>query len=269
MLPGDRAAALVVSLRANLGGRAGAFAPTRRRIALATGCLCALPLLYWGMRTGPFFTVRTIEVEGAPPALSREVKAALEPVVGRSLLALDHDDVIERVEALPQVAHASYDRAFPQTLVVRVRREVGRAILRQGEASWIVSPRGRVLRPVVLGSHSSLPRIWIGRGTQVRVGSVVSDRAVLRAVRALAALRAEPLPVAVYAVDGRGPLSFSLARGIELRLGDGVDLRLKLAVAARVLDVMTLPDASERVFLDVTVPERPVVGSTVKSKVEG
>ena len=96
----------------------------------------------------------------------------------------------------------------------------------------------------------------------------MSDPAVVRSVRALATLRAEPLPVAVHSVDGRRDLSFSLARGIELRLGDSVDLPLKLAVAARVLAVMTPPQASERLFLDVTVPDRPVVGSTVKSQVE-
>jgi cell division protein FtsQ len=248
---------------------AARLVPGRRALVVAAACLCALPLGYWGARAGPFFEVRAIEVEGAPPALSREVRTALQPIVGQSLLALDDGDVVGRVEALPQVARASYDRSFPQTLVVRVRREVGRAVLRQGHGSWIVSARGRVIRPIAPASHTRLPRIWLGRSAPVRVGEVLSEPTALRSVRALASLREEPLPVQVHSVDARGPLVFSLARGIQLRLGDATDLPLKLAVAARILDVMTLPQPKDRLFLDVSVPERPVVGSTLKSKIEG
>jgi cell division septal protein FtsQ len=226
IVPLDPAALRLPGLRTAPRASAARFLPGRRALAAAGACLCALPLGYWGARAGPFFEVRTIEVEGAPPALRREVRTALQPIVGQSLLALDEGDVVGRVEALPQVAHASYDRSFPQTLVVRVRREVGRAVLRQGDGSWIVSARGRVIRPIALASHARLPRIWLGRSVAVRVGEVLSEPTALRSVRALASLRAEPLPVQVHSVDARGPLVFSLARGIELRHGDATELPL-------------------------------------------
>jgi cell division septal protein FtsQ len=268
VLPADRTALRLQAAGGVLPALAVRFVPTRRGLALVAACLVAVPVGYWGARVGPFFEVRAIEVEGAPPALSRQVRAALRPIIGQSLLALDGGDVIGRVEALPQVAAASYDRSFPQTLVVRVRREVGRAVLRQGHGSWIVSARGRVIRPIPLGSHARLPRIWVGRSVAVRVGEVLSDPTALRSVRALASLRAEPLPVEVHAVDARTRLVFSLARGMELRLGDATDLPLKLAVAARVLEVMAPPQPEQHLFLDVSVPDRPVVGSTLKSEVE-
>ena len=49
-----------------------------------------------------------------------------------------------------------------------------------------------------------------------------------------------------------------LRSGLELRLGDTGDLRLKLAVARQML-LLQGPDTSAD-YIDVSVPERPVVG---------
>jgi hypothetical protein len=56
----------------------------------------------------------------------------------------------------------------------------------------------------------------------------------------------------------RGELAFNLRSGLELRLGDPTDVRLKLAIARRALE--QLP--SGVTYLDVSVPGRPVAGST-------
>jgi hypothetical protein len=52
-------------------------------------------------------------------------------------------------------------------------------------------------------------------------------------------------------------LSLVLHSGVELRLGDSSDVRLKLAVAAKVLPLV----ASDTRYVDVSVPDRPVAGS--------
>ena len=54
-----------------------------------------------------------------------------------------------------------------------------------------------------------------------------------------------------------GELTLHLRLGVALRLGEPVDVRLKLAVARRALRV--LPAGST--YLDVAVPQRPVAGS--------
>jgi hypothetical protein len=54
-----------------------------------------------------------------------------------------------------------------------------------------------------------------------------------------------------------------LPDGVELRFGEPTDLRLKLAVARR-----ALPFVGPGSYLDVSVPQRPVSGSTLNSKVE-
>jgi hypothetical protein len=62
---------------------------------------------------------------------------------------------------------------------------------------------------------------------------------------------------------GEAGLSHELGNGVELRFGEPTDLRLKLAVARR-----ALPFVGSGSYLDVSVPQRPVSGSTLNSKVE-
>ena len=62
----------------------------------------------------------------------------------------------------------------------------------------------------------------------------------------------------------RDGLLVSACDGLELRLGEPTDIRLKLAVARRAL--RRLPTGTR--YLDVSVPGRPVAGATLKSQVE-
>ena len=62
-------------------------------------------------------------------------------------------------------------------------------------------------------------------------------------------------------------LTLVLGSGLELRLGDAGDLRLKLAIARRILRSQGAA-ARRDGYIDVSVPERPVVGG-VNSQVGG
>ena len=70
------------------------------------------------------------------------------------------------------------------------------------------------------------------------------------------------VPVRTVQTDDGG-LTLVLRNGVELRFGEPADLRLKLAVARR-----ALPFVGAGSYLDVSVPQRPVSGSTLNSKVE-
>ena len=61
-------------------------------------------------------------------------------------------------------------------------------------------------------------------------------------------------------------LTLVLRSGLELRLGDAGDLRLKLAVARRILLLQGAETSAD--YIDVSVPERPVVGG-LNTQVEG
>jgi len=186
------------------------------------------------------------------------VRKALTPLLGTSLLALDGSAVERRVEALPAVLSAGYDRSFPHTLRIVVVPERPVAVLRRGTDSWLVSARGRVVSRVPRGSDPALPRIWVPTAVQVLAGDFLDATHGGTAALALALVADRfPARIATASVAGGGDLIFRLRSGLELRLGDATDVRLKLAIARRAL--FDLPPGAT--YLDVSVPRRPVAGT--------
>lgn len=210
------------------------------------------------------FAVDRIAVYGASSDVAADVRTALAPAVGESLLGLDLADLERRTEAIPAVAAVTFDRAFPHTLSIAVVPEVPVAVLRQGASSWLAAASGRVVAQLEAGDRPVLPRVWLKRDVDVRIGESVGGLQ-LRAVTAVAPLVERPLPARVASVVARqGELTLVLRSGVELRLGDTSDLPVKLEVARRVLPRLDELD----VYLDVSVPQRPVAGGTLDSQVE-
>lgn len=238
--------------------------PSGRSLALAFALVaCAVAFIVLARETS-MFAVQRIEVSGAEAGLARDVERALADELGRSLLKVDPAAAKRAVEALPAVLSARLDRAFPHTLEVAVVPERPVAVVRQGAASYLVSARGRVVAELERGAERRLPRIWVTREVAIEVGALAQGD-LRPAVTAVAPLRGVVLPGRVVNVRATGDeLTLVLRPGRELRLGDPTDVRLKLAVAARVLPLL----GPESVYLDVSVPERPVAGTTLYSQVE-
>jgi len=230
--------------------------PSARSLAVGVGLLALAAGLYGVGRETSAFSVRTIEVVGAPPHVRHQVKAAAGTVRGRSLLTLDGSALERAVEALPSVVTAGYDRAFPHTLRIVVVPEQPVAVARQGAKAWIVSARGRVVAPVKPQGAHALTRIWIPRTTPVAVGGFLPANHATAVARALALAASFPAHVETAQLKRDG-LLFRLRSGIELRLGAPTDIRLKLAIARRAL--RRLPTGMR--YLDVSVPGRPIAGN--------
>jgi hypothetical protein len=130
------------------------------------------------------------------------------------------------------------------------------AVLHRGAETWLLSGRGRVVKRIQPRTRPFLPRIWVPRATEVAAGAFVQPDGAGRAARALALGARFPGRIATAAI-AHGELVLRLRSGIELRLGQPADVRLKLAVARRAL--RDLPAGS--VYLDVSVPGRPVSGT--------
>ena len=262
--PRARAASAVAPLPRSRGFELARIAPSGRSLLTGFLILLAAVGLYAAARTTSAFAVERIAVEGAPPEVAAEVRKALAPAVGESLLEVDLAALAHRAAIVPMVADASFDRAFPHTLRITVVPEKPVAVLRQGSSSWLVAAGGRVVAEIGRGARPGLPRIWLKRDVEVLLGERVSGLQ-LQAVNAVAPLRSRPLPVAVGSVVAtREELTLVLRTGLELRLGDGTDLPVKLEVARHV--VPRLAGASG--YLDLSVPERPVAGETLNSQVE-
>ena len=240
------------------------FVPSGR--SLLIGFLILLTGLgaYAAARSTSAFAVDRVSVQGASPEVAGDVRQALAPALGESLLGLDLDALMRRAEEVPMVASASFDRAFPHTLEVAVVPEIPVAVLRQGSSSWLAAAGGRVVAELGKGERRGLPRVWLKRDVDVRVGESLRGTQ-RRAVAAVAPLVDEPLPSAVNTVlVGNDGVTLALRSGIELRLGDTADLAVKLEVARRVLPQL----GDLRGYLDVSVPERPVAGEGLNSQVE-
>jgi cell division protein FtsQ len=210
------------------------------------------------------FAVDRVAVAGVPAEDAPAVRKALAPALGESLLGLDLAELERRAESVPTVASATLDRAFPHTLAIAIVPEAPVAVLRQGADSWLAASSGRIIAELGQGERPGLPRVWLKRDVDVRVGEWLRGPQ-LRAVSAVAPLVSAPLPVGVASVAAeRGELTFALRSGLELRLGDLSDLAVKLEVARHVIPQL----AGSGDYLDVSVPERPVAGETLDSTVE-
>jgi cell division protein FtsQ len=265
--PRARAVDAVASFpRSALGDRLelSRFAPSGRSLGVGLLILLTGIGLYALARTTSAFAVDRVAVQGAPPDVSADVRRALAPALGESLLRVDLHDLLRRAQNVPMVATASFDRDFPHTLEITVVPEVPVAVVRQGSSSWLAAAGGRVVAELNRGARPALPRIWLARTVDVRVGESLHGLQ-LRAVAAVAPLVKRPLPAAVTSVAvGPDQLNLSLRSGIELRLGDATDLPVKLQVARSVL-----PELDDlQGYLDVSVPERPVAGESLNSQVE-
>ena len=240
------------------------LAPSGRSLLIAFALVVLGIGAYFAARESPLFAIDSVEVVGGTPAVRVAVRGALAPLEGRSLVDLERDDVERPLAALPDVAGATYDRAFPDTLRVFVHAERPLAVVRRGAESWLVSARGRLLRQLPKGARAGLPRVWVGRGVELAAGDVLADATAARSVRILAAARAE-LPARVRGVRADGDdTALMLRNGIEVRLGREQDVRLKLAVAGRVLPFL----AQDVAYLDVAVPARPVAGTMTEPQVQ-
>jgi len=232
------------------------LAPTRRSLGIGCGIVVFALGGYALARETSLFAISRIDVSGGSPRLASQVRRALAPLSGASLVGLDGGDIVRRVDALPTVVRATYDRAFPHTLRITVVPERPGAVLRRGPDSWLVSVRGRVIERLPAHADAALPRVWVSGHTPVSIGETLDAQGVGAAARAvgLAGAFASRIASASFA---DGSLVFHLRSGLELLLGDRAEIPLKVAVAERALALV--PSGSS--FLDVSVPGRAVSGT--------
>ncbi len=228
--------------------------PSGRSLLVGFVLVSAVLVAYLGASSTSVFAVEQVQVRGGPRAVVRDVRAVTRDTVGNSLLSVDQRAIEAAVRALPSVAGASVDRAFPHTLVVKVLPERPVAVIRRGHEAWLATGEGRIVRAIEPASHPEFPRLWLKRDVSVDLGRRLPATLAV-AARALAAARDVRIPrhvQAVRAIDGQ--LTLVLRHGPEIRLGAPRDILLKLTIAARVFKLL----ADGTAYLDVSVPERPV-----------
>jgi cell division protein FtsQ len=234
----------------------------RRAVLAFVFGLAGLGLLYLGARETPIFAVRTVEVSGAPAGVRADVLRAVADLQGQSLVSLDGNALVQRLEALPTVRTAAYDRAFPNTLRLVIAPEEPVAVLVQDQSAWIVSVRGRVIEPEPPAGSEGLARIRDREDGALHPGATIGNDDVRAVLGALAQAPAHmPLPIRSGRMED-GFLTFVLAgegggRPL-LELGEPTFAALKLRVAALVLRKLSPEERASLGYLDVSLPDRPV-----------
>lgn len=239
--------------------------PSGKVLALGFAVVAAIVGGYAAARGTSMFAVQEIEVRGASPRVVARVEHALAPLRDESLLSVDAADVERALVHLPDVEPLGLDRHYPATLRVRVTAERPVAVLRRGPDAWLVSERGRILRPLPDRRPTLIPRIWVAALATPRDGTVLTKEEALKPALALGVVFAADRRLfgRVREARARGSaVDLILRNGVELRLGSLHDLALKLAAAREVLK--RLGNVSSG-YIDLSAPDRPV--AAVESQV--
>jgi cell division protein FtsQ len=238
----------------------GRFLPSGKSVVVGLGLLAFAVGAYVTARDTSLFAVRTLDVRGGTPTLRAQVRAALAGDVGKSLLRIDQGGLVSALASLPAVRTFTFDRAFPHTLRVVVRRERPVLVVRRvpGKEAYLVAASGRVLRSLPHPERSSMPRLWVTHAVHIAVGGTLPPGEAAAATAA-AVGRDVVLAGGIRTVrETSTELTLTLGSGLDVRLGDGGDLRLKLAIARRII-AGSGGGAIGAGYLDVSVPERPVL----------
>jgi len=123
----------------------GRLTPSARSILVGLALLALAVGAYVGARNTSVFAVRTLEIRGGTASVRAEVRAALTPDLGTSLLRIDGSNIDSRLAPIPDVHSFHYDRSFPHTLRIVVRRERPVLVVRRGAGAFLVAASGRVL----------------------------------------------------------------------------------------------------------------------------
>jgi cell division protein FtsQ len=233
------------------------YLPSGRSVIVGVAIALVALGAYVGARETSVFAVRKLEVRGGNAQTRAEVRAALAGELGTSLLKIDRAAIAAKLAGVSSVLRFTYDRDFPSTLRVTVRREQPVLVLRQSSNAYLVAASGRVLKPLPHPLLSHLPRLWVKSGVPVVVGEQLPPTPAA-AAHALAAANGAHLPGGVRTISSlHGSFALELGTGLELRLGQPNDVLLKLAIAKRIL--RQTGAAVDPGYLDVSVPERPVL----------
>jgi len=178
-------------------------------VLVLPGALGVLAGTFFGAQALLDHPVQKLEVEGTFQRVTPiQVAAALEPALTRGFLSSDLRQLRRRVEALDWVDSAEVARAWPDTLVIRVREH--QAAARWG-GSGLLNTRGELFTDDSRHALPELPRL---------AGPAGSEREVASRYLALRGRLAEStFTLDALIMDERGAWRIELETGQQIRLG--------------------------------------------------
>lgn len=222
---------------------------TRRRRLLLAGVAVLVAALVWLVAFSPVLAVRTVQVTGAPPALTDRVRAVADDVVGTPVVRADTSAVRQRVAEIDGVRAVQVDRSFPRGVRVAVTPRTPVLVIEQAGVRRLVDTEG-----VAYARGAKAPR---GLPVVKVAGEEPPGRPELSSLATvLAALPAqERARVSGLRLSSSGQVSFTLG-DLAVSWGDATRSPAK-ARSLRALRPIIDKDGAKAV--DLSSPDRPVL----------
>jgi cell division protein FtsQ len=169
------------------------------------------------------FAVARVEVRGASRMSPEQVMAAAAIPRGTNIFRLDTADVIDRIEALPEIRRADVVRELPNRVVISVEERRPFTLVHGGRLHWM-DEEGRLLGTSASAVSSPLPVIsglTADELASMRTSPGPKARAAIAVIRALVRTGGG-LTAEISEIDmsrREGPVLYTID-GIEVRLGN-------------------------------------------------
>jgi len=193
------------------------------------------------------FRITTVAINGRKQLTQDEV-LAIGGVNGRSsLLFLDAATVRDKLKANPWIADATILKLYPGRLQIDIVERSAFALWQQDGRLSVIADDGAVLEPYMSRRFISLPLV-VGKGAETRARDFLALLARYPQVRAAT-------KAAVFVGERRW----------NLRLKDGLDIRLPEYDASKALASLSKLDKEDRLFsrdivaIDMRLPDRLTV----------
>jgi cell division protein FtsQ len=193
------------------------------------------------------FRITKVAINGRKN-LSQDEVLAIGGISGRrSLLFLDAAEVREKLKAAPWVAEATVLKLYPDTIRIDLVERDAFALWQQNGTVSVISEKGIILQPYVPGPFRSLPLV-VGKGAETRAKGFLDQLAKYPSIRS-------QVKAIIYVSERRW----------NLRMADGVDVRLPENDVERALATLTKLDRDEKLFtrditaVDLRLPDRLTV----------
>lgn len=236
----------------------------RRRATLVIafiGVLVVAALFLW-LRSSDVFAVKRVTATAVEHVTPGEISRATADVRGASLLRLSTSAIEERLAELPYVRSVEVHRRFPNTLDIRlVEHEPAARLKAENGDLWLVAGDGRALeKSAATGLPVVVPDVHVSpqAGTKVP-NNIIAALPVAALLRSKGSATSLP-PVDRIVVSPTGQVTVVLKDGTELRLGDPIQLKQKLTVAATIIE-QYLRDGRQLEYVDASVPDRVAVNA--------
>ena len=112
--------------------------------------------LYQYLLSSPYIKLEQVVVKGVDEETKEELMRFLQFNVDESLLAINLEELKQRLEKHPWIRSAQLEKQFPHTLVVRAEKEKPRALVLL-ERLFYINPWGEIFKEVDQGDDIDFP----------------------------------------------------------------------------------------------------------------